>query len=128
MEDGEGGSPAMRMAAEQLKKEISKLTGIPVSHAKFLTDASAEIYINESSIGAMVGTRGESIRQLEQDLNVKLNVNSVKDLPRALRKRIENSSNNSQEDTDQWRSRSGRQWDNNPGKTKKGKGRKGRRN
>ncbi len=126
IDDDEGGSPAMRMASEQLKKEISRLTGIPVSHAKFLTDSSAEIYIQDSSIGAMVGTRGESIRQLEQDLSIKLNVNSVKDLPRALRKKIENQFNED-EGFDQWRSRSGRQWEHNSGKNKKGKGRKGKR-
>ena len=70
-DDGEGGSPAMKLASEQLKREISRLTGIPVPHAKFLTDSSAEIFINESAIGAMVGNKGESIRQLEQDLNLK---------------------------------------------------------
>ena len=123
----EGGSPAMRMAAIQLKKEISRLTGIPVHHAKFLTDSSAEMYINDSSIGAMVGTRGESIRQLEEDLSIKLKVNSVKDLPRSLRKKIENDTNQDEE-LDQWRSRSGRHWENSSGKNKKGKGRKGRRN
>ena len=123
----EGGSPAMRMAAIQLKKEISKLTGIPVHHAKFLTYSSAEMYINDSSIGAMVGTRGESIRQLEEDLSIKLKVNSVKDLPRSLRKKIENDTNQDEE-LDQWRSRSGRHWENSSGKNKKGKGRKGRRN
>jgi len=92
-----------------------------------MTDSSAEMYINDSSIGAMVGTRGESIRQLEEDLSIKLKVNSVKDLPRSLRKKIENDSNQDEE-LDQWRSRSGRHWENNPGKNKKGKGRKGRRN
>ena len=29
-DDGEGGSPAMKLASEQLKREISRLTGIPV--------------------------------------------------------------------------------------------------
>ena len=33
---GEGGSPAWRLAAEELKREASRLTGISVLHAKFL--------------------------------------------------------------------------------------------
>ncbi len=118
IDDGEGGSPAMKFASEQLKREISRLTGIPVPHAKFLTDSSAEIFINESAIGAMVGTKGESIRQLEQDLNLRLKVNSIQDVPRALRKRIERASI-SDEELDQYRSRSGRQWEYNGGKIKK---------
>mgnify|MGYP001156700856 FL=1 len=126
IDDGEGGSPAMKFASEQLKREITRLTGIPIPHAKFVTDASAEIFINESAIGSMVGTRGENIRQLEQDLNLKLKVNSIQDIPRALRKRIERTSSFN-EDIDQWRSQSGRQWEHNGGKTKKGR-RKVRKN
>tara|TARA_B110000881_G_C18591223_1_gene528108 strand:+ start:679 stop:2055 length:1377 start_codon:yes stop_codon:yes gene_type:complete len=124
IDDGEGGSVAMKMASEQLKREISRLTGIPVPHAKFITDTSAEIYINDSAIGSMVGTRGESIRQLEKDLALKLKVCSMQDVPRALRKRIENNSNRDVEELDQWRSRSGRQWESGSGKTKRGKGSK----
>ena len=116
----------MKFASEQLKREITRLTGIPIPHAKFVTDASAEIFINESAIGSMVGTRGENIRQLEQDLNLKLKVNSIQDIPRALRKRIERTSSFN-EDIDQWRSQSGRQWEHNGGKTKKGR-RKVRKN
>jgi len=74
----------------------------------------------------MVGTKGESIRQLEQDLNLKLKVNSIHDVPRALRKKIERTSFGDEE-LDQWRSRSGRQWEYNSGKSKKSR-RKARKN
>ena len=90
---GEGGSPAWRLAAEELKREASRLTGISVLHAKFLTDSSADIFVDDSAVGAMVGPGGDGIRQLEKDMGkIKLNVKSVTELPRALRKRVEKES------------------------------------
>ena len=86
---GEGGSPAWRLAAEELK-EASRLTGISVMHAKFLTDSSADIYVDDSAVGSMVGPGGDGIRQLEKDMGrIKLNVKSVTELPRALARRWE---------------------------------------
>ena len=125
---GEGGSPAWRLAAEELKREATRLTGISVLHAKFLTDASADIYVDDSAIGAMVGPGGDAIRSLEKDLGrIKLNVKSVTELPRALRKKVERESWGGN-DSDEWRSRSGRQWEHGGGKHKGGrKGKRGRR-
>ena len=40
-----------RLAAEELKREASRLTGISVMHAKFLTDSSADIYVDDSAVG-----------------------------------------------------------------------------
>ncbi len=122
---GEGGSPAWRLAAEELKREASRLTGISVLHAKFLTDSSADIFVDDSAVGAMVGPGGDGIRQLEKDMGkIKLNVKSVTELPRALRKRVEKESWGAG-DLEDWRSRSGRQWE-HTGKKRKG-GRKGKR-
>ena len=45
-------------AAEELKREASRLTGISVMHAKFLTDSSADIYVDDSAVGSMVGPGG----------------------------------------------------------------------
>ncbi len=125
---GEGGSPAWRLAAEELKREATRLTGISVLHAKFLTDASADIYVDDSAIGAMVGPGGDAIRSLEKDLGrIKLNVKSVTELPRALRKKVERESWGGN-DSDEWRSRSGRQWEHGSGKRKGGrKQKRGRR-
>ena len=126
---GEGGSPAWRMASEELKREASRLTGIAVLHAKFLTDSSADIYVDDSAIGAMGGPGGDAIRSLEKDVGgIKLNVKSVTELPRGLRKRIERDSWGGGGDMEEWRSRGGRHWEHSGNKRKGGKkGKRGRR-
>ena len=122
----EGGSPAWKLAAEELKREATRLTGITVKHAKFVTDSAAVIYIDDSAIGSMIGPGGEGIRRLEQDLGLKLDVNSVQELPRGLRKKLEKNSD-SNFDASAWSNKPGRNWEYNSGKSKRGKGRKGRR-
>jgi ATPase len=122
----DGGSPAWNLASEELKREATRLTGITVKHAKFITDSSAVIYVDDSAIGSMIGSGGEGIRRLEQDIGVKLDVQSIQELPRGLRKKLEKH-NHSDVDTSSWTKKSGRNWDSNPGKTKRGKGRKNRR-
>tara|TARA_B110000881_G_C18596557_1_gene531817 strand:- start:2099 stop:3460 length:1362 start_codon:yes stop_codon:yes gene_type:complete len=125
-EGEEGGSPAWKLAAEELKRETTRLTGITVKHAKFITDSSAAIYVDDSAIGSIIGSGGEGIRRLEQDVGVKLDVNSIQELPRGLRKKLEKN-NYPDVDTSSWSNKSGRNWDANSGKSKKGKGRKNRR-
>jgi ATPase len=125
-EGEEGGSPAWKLAAEELKRETTRLTGITVKHAKFITDTSAAIYVDDSAIGSIIGSGGEGIRRLEQDVGVKLDVNSIQELPRGLRKKLEKN-NYPDVDTSSWSNKSGRNWDANSGKSKKGKGRKNRR-
>ena len=122
----EGGSPAWKLAAEELKREATRLTGITVKHAKFVTDSAAVIYIDDSAIGSMIGPGGEGIRRLEQDLGLKLDVNSVQELPRGLRKKLQKNSD-SNFDASAWSNKPGRNWEYNSGKSKRGKGRKGRR-
>ena len=122
----EGGSPAWKLAAEELKREATRLTGITVKHAKLVTDSSAVIYIDDSAIGSMIGPGGEGIRRLEQDLGLKLDVNSVQELPRGLRKKLQKNSD-SNFDASAWSNKPGRNWEYNSGKSKRGKGRKGRR-
>ena len=76
----------------------------------------------------MVGPGGDAIRQLEKDMGrIKLNVKSVTELPRSLRKKLEKASWGAG-DIEDWRSRSGRQWE-QTGKKRKGrrKGKGGRR-
>ena len=90
-EDG-GASPAMIMAADELKRQVIRHTGISVAHAKFLTESSAEIYVDQSAVGAVVGPGGENIRRLERQIGVKLDVKSVRELPRNQRKRIDEGS------------------------------------
>ena len=63
-EGEEGGSPAWKLAAEELKRETTRLTGITVKHAKFITDTSAAIYVDDSAIGSIIGSGGEGIRRL----------------------------------------------------------------
>ena len=122
----EGGSPAWKLASEELKREATRLTGISVKYAKFVTDSAAIIYVDDSAIGSMIGPGGEGIRRLEQDIGLKLDVKSIQELPRALRKKLEKY-NDSNFDASSWSKKPGRNWDYNSGKTKRGKGRKGRR-
>jgi|TARA_B110000438_G_scaffold97711_1_gene96743 ATPase len=122
----EGGSPAWNLAAEELKREATRLTGISIKHAKFLTDSSAAIYVDDAAIGSIIGSGGEGIRQLEQDIGVKLDVNSIQELPRGLRKKLEKN-NYPDVDTSSWSNKPGRNWDSKSGKNKKGKGRRNRR-
>jgi len=124
--NGDGGSPAWKLAAEELKREATRLTGITVKHAKLVTDSAAVIYIDDSAIGSMIGPGGEGIRRLEQDLGLKLDVNSVQELPRGLRKKLQKNSD-SNFDASSWSNKPGRNWEYNSGKSKRGKGRKGRR-
>ena len=124
--NGDGGSPAWKLAAEELKREATRLTGITVKHAKLVTDSAAVIYIDDSAIGSMIGPGGEGIRRLEQDLGLKLDVNSVQELPRGLRKKLQKN-NDSNFDASSWSNKPGRNWEYNSGKSKRGKGRKGRR-
>ena len=124
-EDGRG-SPAMAMAGDELKRQVIRLTGISVALAKFMTDASAEIYVDESAVGAVVGPGGQNIRRLEQQLGVKLDVKSVRELPRNQRKRL-NSKLDDSHDLSEWKSRSGREWQGGvQGGGRRGKRRKGR--
>ncbi len=122
----DGGSPAWNLAAEELKREATRLTGISIKHAKFLTDSSAAIYVDDAAIGSIIGSGGEGIRQLEQDIGVKLDVNSIQELPRGLRKKLEKN-NYPDVDTSSWSNKPGRNWDSKSGKNKKGKGRRNRR-
>ena len=128
--EGAATSPAMIMAADELKRQVIRHTGISVAHAKFLTESSAEIYVDQSAVGAMVGPGGENIRRLERQISIKLDVKSVRELPRNQRKRIDEGLNTNFNEDD-WRSRSGREWsrDDRSGsqKARRRRGRKGRR-
>ncbi|MEC9124617.1 MAG: ATPase, T2SS/T4P/T4SS family [Candidatus Thermoplasmatota archaeon] len=124
-EDGRG-SPAMAMAGDELKRQVIRITGISVAFAKFMTDASAEIYVDESAVGAVVGPGGQNIRRIEQQLGVKLDVKSVRELPRNQRKRL-NSRQDDIQDMSEWKTRSGREWQGgDQGGSRRGKRRKGR--
>ena len=122
----EGGSPAWNLAAEELKREATRLTGITVRHAKFLTDSSAAIFVDDSAVGSMIGSGGEGIRRLEHEIGIKLDVQSIQELPRGLRKKLEKN-NYSDFDASSWSNKPGRNWDSKSGKAKRGKGRKNRR-
>jgi len=122
----DGGSPAWNLAAEELKREATRLTGITVRHAKFLTDSSAAIFVDDSAVGSMIGSGGEGIRRLEHEIGIKLDVQSIQELPRGLRKKLEKN-NYSDFDASSWSNKPGRNWDSKSGKAKRGKGRKNRR-
>jgi predicted PilT family ATPase len=118
----------MMMAGDELKRQVIRQTGISVAFAKFTTEASAEIYVDESAIGAVVGPGGQNVRRLEQQLGVKLDVKSVRELPRNQRKRL-NSEQDDSHDLSEWKSRSGREWQGGEqGGGRRGKRRKGRGN
>jgi hypothetical protein len=74
----------------------------------------------------MIGSGGEGIRRLEHEIGIKLDVQSIQELPRGLRKKLEKN-NYSDFDASSWSNKPGRNWDSKSGKAKRGKGRKNRR-
>lgn len=120
--DGDEGTPAQLLAAAQLKSSISADLGIRVHHVKFGGDAHAEIFVDESAIGAVVGPSGSTIKELEKEYGVKLRVQSSRDLPRGFRPPEDKfrSSHDSQLD----RSMGGRAWEDSRGRGKRRKGRR----
>tara|TARA_B100001750_G_C15519496_1_gene610220 strand:- start:4005 stop:5396 length:1392 start_codon:yes stop_codon:yes gene_type:complete len=124
---GDEMSPIQLLAAAQLKNRLSEDYGIKIHHIKFNGNSSAEIYVDESAIGAIVGQGGSTIKALEQEYESKFSVKSARELPRNFRPPEDRF--RSSWDLQADRSVGGRAWENSYSSSKKDRRakRKGRR-
>ena len=107
--DGSGSqSPAKKLAAAELARVVQRWSGARIHHVEMASDTAATLYVDGSAIGAIVGTGGSSIRELEEEVGLKLKVKAVHELPKGT-KRITS-------DADSWdvqteRSMGSRSWE-----------------
>jgi predicted PilT family ATPase len=73
------------LAAAQLKQRLSDDYGIKIHHVKFSGNVSAEIFVDESAIGVLVGQGGSTVKALELEYEIKFNIQSARELPRGFR-------------------------------------------
>jgi len=105
---GDEMSPMQLLAAAQLKDRLSEDFGIRIHHVKF-SGGSVEVYPDESAIGVLVGQGGSTVKDLEEQYEVKFSIKSARDLPRGFRA-PENKFRSSY-DMDVERSMGGRAWE-----------------
>ncbi len=94
---------------------------------KFTSNVSAEIFVDESAIGVLVGQGGSTVKGLEQEYEAKLTITSARELPRGFRAPEDRYLNSWDLQTE--RSMGGRAWEDSYSKGKKERRakRKGRR-
>lgn len=119
---GDGMSTTELLAAAQLKNRLSSDYGIRIHHVK-IKGGAADVYTDDSAVGALVGTGGSTVKALEQVYDLKFNIRSRSDLPRGFRAPED-------EFADSWslstsRSMGGRAWEEKY--SRKSKGKKGKR-
>ena len=124
---GDDMSPIQLLAAAQLKNRLSDDYGIKVHHVKFSGNTSAEIFVDDSAIGVLVGQGGSTVKALEQEYEVKFNIQSARELPRGFRPPEDRYRSSWDSQTE--RSVGGRAWEDSYSKGKKERRtkRKGRR-
>jgi ATPase len=85
--DGERGqSPAKKLAAAELARQIQRSSGIQVHHVEMASDTSAILYVDDGAIGAVVGSGGSGIKAMENEFGLKLKVKGVEELPRGTKR------------------------------------------
>jgi len=124
---GDEMSVVQLLAAAQLKKRLSDDYGVKVHHVKFTSNVSAEIFVDESAIGVLVGQGGSTVKGLEQEYEAKLTITSARELPRGFRAPEDRYLSSWDLQTE--RSMGGRAWEDSYSKGKKERRakRKGRR-
>ncbi len=128
-------TPVRHLAGAELARLASSFTGARVHAAVFTSDNAADLYVDDADVGSVVGSGGDSVRALEREVGgVRLTVRGARDIPHAMRRRLEDPSWRG-DDLNDRRSRAGRKWEHSGGGRKgggrhgggRGKGRKGRR-
>ena len=120
--DGSGSqSPAKKLAAAELARQIQRWTGARVHHVEMASDTAATFYVDDGAIGAVVGQGGAGIRGMEEEIGLKLKVKGANELPRGT-KRIGSSA--PEWDMQAERSMGSRSWEQGGGKRR---GKKGKR-
>ena len=124
--DGEaGGSPTRQLAAAELARVIQRWTGARIHHVQMASDTAATIYTDDSAIGGIVGSGGSGIRQLEEEVGLKLKVKGAKEIPPRT-KRVSAGLGGDAYDIQSSRSRDQNEWGRSGKKDRRAK-RKGRR-
>lgn len=73
VQESKGGeSPARRLAAESIKKEIERYD--PNAQVVLDSDTRASVHVNPDVIARLIGTKGKNITELEKKLGIKLSV------------------------------------------------------
>jgi len=107
--DGSGSqSPAKKLAAAELARVVQRWCGARIHHVEMASDTAAILFVDDSAIGAIVGSGGSSIRALEEEVGLKLKVKAVNELPKGT-KRI--TSDNDSWDVQTERSMGSRSWE-----------------
>ena len=120
--DGSGSqSPAKKLAAAELARQIQRWTGARVQHVEMASDTAATIYVDDGAIGAVVGQGGAGVRGMEEEFELKLKVKGASELPRGTKKI---GSNAPEWDLQAERSMGSRSWEHGGGKRR---GKKGKR-
>jgi ATPase len=113
-EDATAASPVRQLAAVELARLASGFTGAHVHAAIFTSDNAADIYVDDKSVGGVVGSGGSSIRALEEEVGgVRLKVKGASEMPHGMRRHLEESS--WQSDLSDMRSRGGKKWEDGGG-------------
>jgi ATPase len=114
-EDAEAASPVRQLAGVELARLASGFTGAHIHAAIFTSDNAADLYVDDKSVGGVVGSGGSSIRALEEEVGgVRLKVKGASEMPHGMRRRLEESS--WQSDLSDTRSRGGRKWEDGGGR------------
>ncbi|MBC8437965.1 MAG: hypothetical protein H8D82_01700, partial [Euryarchaeota archaeon] len=124
---GDDMTPMQLLASAQLKNRLGEDFGIRIHHVK-ISGPSAEVYVDDSAVGVLVGQGGSTVKALEKEYEMKFSIKSVNELPRGFRA-PENKFRSSYE-MDMERSTGGRAWEQSySGSSKKDRRskRKGRR-
>lgn len=122
---GDGMSTTELLAAAQLKNRLSSDYGVRIHHVR-IGGGVAEVYTDDSAVGALVGQGGSTVKSLEQIYDMKFQIHSRNDLPRGFVAPED-------EFADSWgvstsRSMGGRAWEETYSrKSKGGQGKKGKR-
>ena len=116
-------SPAKKLAAAELARQIQRWTGARVHHVEMASDTSATFFVDDGAIGAVVGQGGSGVRGLEEEFGLKLKVKGAAELPRGTKKI---GSSAPEWDMQSERSKGSRSWERSGGPKPRRKGKRRR--
>lgn len=85
--DGAGQqSPARKLAAAELARQIQRSTGAQVHHVDMASDTSATLFVDDGAIGAVVGSGGSGVKALEEEFGIKLKIKGAGEIPKGVKR------------------------------------------
>ncbi len=119
-------SPILKMARAEMTKSLRNYLGINALEVDIQSERNATIYVPDSMIGSVVGQGGATVRELEEEYDLRFQVKGLKTIPRNLDRIPEEHGGSWDIQTE--RSMGGRHWEHHGGsnKSKRRKGRKRR--